>query len=1183
MSDRLNFAILSMDAYHRGYDAAITGLNVSRTVNGVKIVEKIGNASILETELPTGSESAGFYAIAYSYNGVKTIAYRGTDFNGIDPRDPIHGFPLGGGVYQADQAELAIKFYRAVVGTNAAGVARNPYNAPIVTTGHSLGGGLAGYVASLYGKNAWLYDTMAYTLGAELANTAATGQAAIGDPFGLKADIYGQYAIKPINTSGIRAAQIRDQFLDLPGFVGGTILGLGTDTYDIGEDNFIASDLNTLGVGKRHSQALLVSRIYADESITQNDWKNAYKPLWKAYFNEEVAKALPSAMARTNLDTGSYLGTMQSAIAYSAIKGGERPFGDTGIDAMFDDAGDLGKVIKPDNAAKIVKDHADDIANVFVQYAGGLALNKVTGGVNSKAADGVLKLATDQSTLAIDFGDTLWTKIGAHDTIVGRQEILDAVLDQQGDTDSDKDGTIDSIAQVIAAGMKDAYDDEKFADAEKTTINRILLPTTDDTVTATLEKRDGTGKQTLFVSGSGDDRITGTTGNEIIYGGAGVDRINGGGGVDLVYGGAGNDEIDGGENADFLFGGTGVDVVKGGAGNDRIYADLDGEDDMLFEGGTGTDTIVYRFETPHVESGYGGGWTSDATIELTSTTNGAKASMADFGLKITGLPDGGFGNDALTTIEMATVEAGSENDTLKIASDAKVTEGMIIDLGGGDNLIDLSNQTKTVTVDLSNNLVQVSPRGSARTITVIGATMVLGGSGEDQLTAGTGSGLTYYRMEGGIGADTIVSLAGSDLLFGDAGDDIVSGGAGDDNLSGGDDNDTLNGDDGNDFLSGDNGIDTLHGGNGNDSILGGDDGDLIYGDDGNDMLDGGAGLDRIWGGVGNDVIGSLGFYTSFNDGDIVYGGAGNDGIYVSGGGEAYGEEGDDSLGGNFNAAPEILASLLDGGAGNDYLSGGLGDRLIGGAGADYFTVGPGAIIIDLSLEDIAVDLDSRNIKGGDLQSDGTYYDFEENIRYEYSGSDLIVSNGTRYFTIKDFINGAAGIMLGGSSLAMQAPSFAADRLPNPGAEEFIVNSEAPSRFWSSGTGKLTRSDSTSAISDVALAYDVRGPQNGQDMAKVGVVRTDRLSDEWGADLPRKQWPHVGSAAFSQKENSEPISLDAESARAVNLLVQAMSSFGAKGGIDDMVFKRDVAFFGSEIFVMPDRVHRHGMDGGGFTF
>lgn len=80
MSSDLFLSILAMDAYNRGYDAKIDGLSDEAGT-------KIGNASIKLTELPAGSETASFYALAYKLDaavggipaGTTIISYRGTD------------------------------------------------------------------------------------------------------------------------------------------------------------------------------------------------------------------------------------------------------------------------------------------------------------------------------------------------------------------------------------------------------------------------------------------------------------------------------------------------------------------------------------------------------------------------------------------------------------------------------------------------------------------------------------------------------------------------------------------------------------------------------------------------------------------------------------------------------------------------------------------------------------------------------------------------------------------------------------------------------------------------------------------------------------------------------------------------------------------------------------------------
>lgn len=100
-------------------------------------------------------------------------------------------------------------------------------------------------------------------------------------------------------------------------------------------------------------------------------------------------------------------------------------------------------------------------------------------------------------------------------------------------------------------------------------------------------------------SGCGNDRITGTIGDDIIYGddgrggvrGTGHDWIIGNGGNDTIYGEEGNDILTGGNGDDFIDGGPGNDVIDGRFGVDEL------------SGGGGNDTFIVRAGNPDAGSG----------------------------------------------------------------------------------------------------------------------------------------------------------------------------------------------------------------------------------------------------------------------------------------------------------------------------------------------------------------------------------------------------------------------------------------------------------------------------------------------------------------------------------------------------------------------------------------------------
>jgi hypothetical protein len=105
ISPELFLAILSMDAYNRGYDAGIgDGQNV---VDGVdsdglgRVGSQIGNATVVQDaqDIEGIAEAAGFYAVAYQWNGETVISYRGTDNPNplAEGSDFWNGWTLGAG------------------------------------------------------------------------------------------------------------------------------------------------------------------------------------------------------------------------------------------------------------------------------------------------------------------------------------------------------------------------------------------------------------------------------------------------------------------------------------------------------------------------------------------------------------------------------------------------------------------------------------------------------------------------------------------------------------------------------------------------------------------------------------------------------------------------------------------------------------------------------------------------------------------------------------------------------------------------------------------------------------------------------------------------------------------------------------------------------------------------------
>jgi hypothetical protein len=137
-----------MDSYNRGYGAGISD-GGENDPDGLGMEGSIGNATIKTLdELGISQadyaawQAAGFYAVAYEWNGQTVISYRGTDE--LNPfasgNDITNGWVSATGTLN-DQAQLALDFYSAVTGQSVFDP-NTPQN--VVVTGHSLGGGLAG-------------------------------------------------------------------------------------------------------------------------------------------------------------------------------------------------------------------------------------------------------------------------------------------------------------------------------------------------------------------------------------------------------------------------------------------------------------------------------------------------------------------------------------------------------------------------------------------------------------------------------------------------------------------------------------------------------------------------------------------------------------------------------------------------------------------------------------------------------------------------------------------------------------------------------------------------------------------------------------------------------------------------------------------------------------------------------
>ncbi|MEZ5691981.1 MAG: hypothetical protein R3D71_10020 [Rickettsiales bacterium] len=719
ISNELFNAILSLDSYNRGYG---TGINLTGT--------KIGNITLVrDSSILLGLDGttrldidAGFYASAYqTSSGDIIISYRGTNAETAANflTDAINGYILGGGIPGDDQSVLAVRFYNEI---------KNQYpNANISLTGHSLGGGLAGYVGGLYGKSVNLFDNMTYETStinayAKSVNAYIDPTSEYGDT-NLLAAIYGNNQPWDPVFSG-KAFYLEGELLE-------TLLPLRSGQTLTPEKLDITS---TRGAVDLHSIALLASLIYAkDNSFI--DWKSIGSPFIDSLFDNEIAGAL-GLQANVN---GFYDAAqkMLSAIAYSVIDEGTRVFGDTAIRALFNDANELGKVLKADDHSTTLEDLSGYISDIFTQYAGQLALGKILQSAASVVLDGVLTLSADEKLLTVSFNQALWPTVsGAPDQIVGKDRLLDALAIPvlkyvKGEGFSALPGVRDA--------MKWLWDDETGSK-----IDNIKLATKQNADNITLDARViASDNVALYVDSGNGNHVTGSADNEFIYGGKGDDNLKGGGGDDLLIGGAGNDRMSGGTGKDYYIGGDGTDIVyySGSAPlNINIQAAdsgkvLDitaaGETDRavrveVIEAGVGGDTITLSKTIQHLGAIMIDGNAGVDTLNYENGGNGVATKIEEILSTYAGADWNGK-KDYIGSIEKINFTSQNDKVDIRLLANTKVQE---IHTGAGNDTVTITGSATAfkpvIYLEDGNDVLVSAPRGS----------IVYGGAGENHYEAG---------------------------------------------------------------------------------------------------------------------------------------------------------------------------------------------------------------------------------------------------------------------------------------------------------------------------------------------------------------------------------------------------------------------------------------------------------------
>jgi hypothetical protein len=448
----LLIAILSMDSYNQGYEPGLS--HGSLTIGSATLVTDSTFKLGLNATFPVG-----FYAAAYDTPYGTVISYRGTDGNVNSGSDIAFGWPIALGYTLDNQAAPALNFYNSVAGHESA-----------ILTGHSLGGGLAGYVAALNGNTAVLFDHMPFGIASVISKIVREGVPANLD------DLNASYqALKDaLNFSNVKGEFVDNEILesvrkgDAQALIGGVLAGLSLLVPAVG--TYLAGFFSWLGLGLAATTELLESQvaktpIESHSGVTESlvnpfdlldrasrlhmidylvnlkfagyeehtKWHSIGPEFFSSYFNDQIAKSVGFKEGNADATAGAE-GKMGRAIAYSTLeKGGAGlVFGDSAARAMFDDLDDLGSVYVQQNINSLLTGDIDDtaifdlqldttmkqaFADIAVQYAAALAAHKIKVALAKDKVEGldieqgVFGSGLDRSTLALDLSSVLWEDV----------------------------------------------------------------------------------------------------------------------------------------------------------------------------------------------------------------------------------------------------------------------------------------------------------------------------------------------------------------------------------------------------------------------------------------------------------------------------------------------------------------------------------------------------------------------------------------------------------------------------------------------------------------------------------------------------------------------------------------------------------------------------------------------------
>ena len=494
----LDYAVMAMDSYSRGDRPDNPGL------------AEIYNQ--LDIAVPQDAIGVGFDAAVYNTGGEIVIAFRGTDFAGggqlLD--DALHGWLFGGGVVLALQIKAAIEFYNTVVELYP--------TSNITLTGHSLGGGLAGFIGSIFGEKAVLFDNEPFELAAKtLYNFAESNPGTDSEWYSrfveLRSLVYGDEEPAPIDRSKISAFAVDGEVLQYLRLLQNTPV-----------EKIELPDHVALNAVDRHSMSLLTMLKYGEDNASNEYWEYSQKLLVESLYN--INNAISVGIESTEQSAANSI--LMSKLAYSATQGGSAVSGDTALGLWFDDANEYGAALEAELATfggphryqnAYLEELKIEIANTITKYAASAAINK-----SEESTSSDLVYYDDGSkVLSIDF----------------RQRVLEKVGGVPNFEDFDGDSFL-AILQDYFGRSIEPYLDQWSQDSLGGNIDYFGFGTGFGGSWQLEEKE----VFSAFFGSAGADQIIGTSSNELLFTGTFGSRS-----IDVI------DTIQAGAGEDFLIGG----------------------------------------------------------------------------------------------------------------------------------------------------------------------------------------------------------------------------------------------------------------------------------------------------------------------------------------------------------------------------------------------------------------------------------------------------------------------------------------------------------------------------------------------------------------------------------------------------------------------------------------------------